>query len=221
MISVLDGSIRLRKHAHFNNPSEDGVWLAASVIPKGQTILDAGCGTGIVSLCLKYLHPQLAITGLDIQAEALSIASENATLNNMHINWANGDITEPPFKAGSFDMVVSNPPFHLVEKGFDSARNNTAFATTKDMITLWVKNMLELATQDGMVYLIHHAQNAATITEAAHKYHVNINYLETSQDKPAKRILVQIDKSKSSALTENTLPAYRLRESVLSTGKII
>lgn len=83
--------------------------------PEGVTqVLEIGVGTGIISLSIaKESKPEqsLEITGMDISKEALSLAQENASLNNIDsIQWLESDLfSNAPLYA--YDLIISNPPY--------------------------------------------------------------------------------------------------------------
>jgi release factor glutamine methyltransferase len=75
------------------------------------TILDMGTGTGCLLLSLLQELPQATGTGIDISAEAIKTAQQNAEALDlvsrskfMTINWR--EMTTTPF-----DIVISNPPY--------------------------------------------------------------------------------------------------------------
>ncbi|KAI8325699.1 S-adenosyl-L-methionine-dependent methyltransferase [Martensiomyces pterosporus] len=86
-------------------------------------ILDACTGTGCISLGLaSELPPESAqITGVDISAEAISLASDNLAFNQLLLNnrveFRQLDLQSPdilPKLLGvepTWDMIVSNPPY--------------------------------------------------------------------------------------------------------------
>ncbi len=74
-------------------------------------ILDIGTGSGCIAIAIKKQHPDWEVFGLDISAEALSIAQENAQRNQVDIHWLQGDIFTD--EIGTFDLIVSNPPYVL------------------------------------------------------------------------------------------------------------
>ncbi len=192
MITLLNGGIKMHKSNKFSNPSQDGIWLAESLnIKPNQSCLDVGCGTGVVSLCAKFLYPSSQITGIDIQSQAISLAKQNSILNNFNINWLVDDITNNSLEQ-KFDVVFSNPPFHRSDKGFSSKNNEKAFSTTKEGVINWINNMLELTATNGTVHLIHHKQNEDIIYQAFSDYNLKIIPIITSKSKPAKRILITI-----------------------------
>jgi len=77
--------------------------------PKG-TLLDVGCGVGIISLLLTRDF-QIDTTIIDKQENMLNYAKLNYGLNSLSVKSFLGDFTK--FRENvKFDFVVSNPPFY-------------------------------------------------------------------------------------------------------------
>ena len=75
-------------------------------------VLDIGTGSGCIAIALKKAHPQWQVTGIDISAEAVKIAKENAARNNVDVDFKQADIFADGIETiGTFDIVVSNPPY--------------------------------------------------------------------------------------------------------------
>jgi len=76
-----------------------------------QTMLDVGCGSGILSLAAARLYPKLStITALDIDPEAAATTHENAELNGLagRLTAAAGILAEVIEPATSYALVVAN-----------------------------------------------------------------------------------------------------------------
>ena len=72
-------------------------------------VVDIGTGSGCIAIALKQACPTWDVTGVDISAEALSIAQENATRNQVQITWKQLDILSQNIEPA--DIIVSNPPY--------------------------------------------------------------------------------------------------------------
>ncbi|MDX6509159.1 MAG: release factor glutamine methyltransferase [Gaiellaceae bacterium] len=78
-------------------------------------VLDVGVGSGAIALALADEHPGARVHGVDVSADALTLAEENARRTGLadRVVFELGEAaTLPP---GPFDLVVSNPPY--VEPG--------------------------------------------------------------------------------------------------------
>jgi release factor glutamine methyltransferase len=72
-------------------------------------IADVGTGTGAIALALKQERPDAIVVATDISADALELARENATANELDVRFVQGDLLEGV--DGPLDLVVSNPPY--------------------------------------------------------------------------------------------------------------
>lgn len=85
---------------------------------KSLSILDIGTGSGCIPIALKKEFDSWSIKGIDISEDALSLAKENAEFNNVEVNFVKHDLfdVETKVQDGSFDIIVSNPPYILEEE---------------------------------------------------------------------------------------------------------
>jgi len=83
---------------------------------KNLKILDIGTGSGCIAVALaKYLDASVFAT--DISSYALSIASKNAEINNVAVNFVKSDILKEKLTLpGKFNVIVSNPPYVLTSE---------------------------------------------------------------------------------------------------------
>jgi release factor glutamine methyltransferase len=72
-------------------------------------ILDVGVGSGAIALALKDERPDAQVTGVDVSAEALSLARENAERLGLDVELRQGDGAASA--AEGWDVVVANPPY--------------------------------------------------------------------------------------------------------------
>jgi len=82
-------------------------WLEAHPAP-GQTVLDYGCGSGILAMVAKKLGAG-DVAGVDIDPQAIESAGLNAERNNCAIDfYVPDDFTASPRAQQRFDIVVAN-----------------------------------------------------------------------------------------------------------------
>lgn len=75
-------------------------------------VLDVCTGSGCIAIALASTLPFSAVTAVDISDKALAVARENAALRKVRVDYLKADALKPlPLREGSFDIVVSNPPY--------------------------------------------------------------------------------------------------------------
>ena len=92
------------------NPSDDTFLLAENLeIKEGQSVLEIGTGSGLVSMYASLLTDD--VTATDINFNALELAEKNFKLNNIDtIKLEFGDMFEP-VKDKKFDVILFNTPY--------------------------------------------------------------------------------------------------------------
>ena len=102
--------------------TEGLVEIALSYLKDGDSIIDLGTGSGCIAITLKSKLPNSSIDAVDISSDALDVAKENAKLNNVDINFYNGDMLSTNKK---YDAIISNPPYiRYDEEVMDIVKNN-------------------------------------------------------------------------------------------------
>ncbi len=85
-------------------------WLLARELPPTATVLDMGCGSGVLGLTLAAERPDWQVTLADVSPDALALARENAeALGVSNITFAQSDLFVG--LTGSFDGIVANLPY--------------------------------------------------------------------------------------------------------------
>lgn len=80
--------------------------LFKSLLPLGRLeVLDVGCGTGEIGLLFAELGHH--VTGLDLSEKMLAKAREKTSQKMFDSTFKKGDAEDPPFDAGTFDVVVT------------------------------------------------------------------------------------------------------------------
>lgn len=81
-------------------------------LPEGVRILDLGTGSGCLAVTLALELPGARVVAVDRSIGALAVAGANAGANGVggRVRSAAADLARP-LALGSFDLVVSNPPY--------------------------------------------------------------------------------------------------------------
>ncbi|MEM7022316.1 MAG: methyltransferase [Pseudomonadota bacterium] len=160
---ILGGRVVLRQPAHGYRVAIDPVLLAAAVpAGEGDHVLDAGAGTGAAALCLAKRVPACRVDGLEIQPSLQETAVANVAHNNLteRVEMILGDLARPPSRLiGSFDHVMTNPPYHAAQAACPSPQPERAQAHLEGNLPLarWLQCCLRLLKPRGTLTLIHRA----------------------------------------------------------------
>ena len=90
-----------------------------ATVRKGWRVCDLGTGSGVLLLLLAVREPQLELFGLDQDPEAAALAQDNLGRSGLEGQIWTGSWSQVPFSPGSFDLVVSNPPYYTPGSGKD------------------------------------------------------------------------------------------------------
>jgi release factor glutamine methyltransferase len=87
-------------------------WLLEST-PKEAKILDIGSGSGCIPIVISTQRPDASVTSIDVSADALAVAKENAQQLNAHVQWVEGNFLDLSVQE-QLDhptVIISNPPY--------------------------------------------------------------------------------------------------------------
>ena len=101
------------KHALIPRPETEELsdWIVKDNEMSAPMILDIGTGTGCIPISLKGEIPEASCTGVDVSEEALKVAKNNASKNEMVVDFSFLDILKEDLSEKEFDIIVSNPPY--------------------------------------------------------------------------------------------------------------
>lgn len=77
-------------------------------------VLDVGTGSGCIALAIKHARPEAQVMACDVSEAARDMAQANAAALGLEIQVKPGDLLDAAFPqsmGGSFDLVISNPPY--------------------------------------------------------------------------------------------------------------
>ena len=148
----------------------DSVFLAATIPAQpGETLFEAGIGTGVSALCVAARVANLHITGVEISQRYALMAEQNAKRNDLEGNLRviKGDVKDAMRRDlttwpehGSFSHAFANPPFFDDDKSTKSPNSLRAVANTfgPEDLELWVKVLGTMVALRGSVTFVHRAE---------------------------------------------------------------
>ena len=168
----------------------DGVLLGAWA-PTGTRILDVGTGSGLIARMLMQRCPEAEVEGIDIDPNAVEQARKNgvkAFVSSLQ-EWQ-----------GTYDLIVSNPPyFQNSLKNPDKGRQTARHTDTLSYEEL-IKHSARLLTEDGQLALILPAEAENEIRQLAGAeglYLTRVTRVYSKESKPARRVLMNFEITKS------------------------
>ncbi|MES2654194.1 MAG: peptide chain release factor N(5)-glutamine methyltransferase [Bacteroidota bacterium] len=92
-------------------------------------VIDIGTGSGCIAISLQLALPHLKVSGIDKSTEALALATKNAAELGTNVIFSVEDILEPSDALSNelFDVIVSNPPYILLDEQEEMENNVTQF----------------------------------------------------------------------------------------------
>lgn len=141
MDQLWEGGYRFLFDDTLFRPSTDTFLLSAFPrLRRGLRVCDLGAGSGLLGLLLLARQSELQVVGLELQSEACALARRNAALNHLEdrLITRQADLRQvdqlPP--AGSFDLVVANPPYFSVASGAQAPAEARRDARSESTCTL-------------------------------------------------------------------------------------
>ncbi|MBR5543252.1 MAG: tRNA1(Val) (adenine(37)-N6)-methyltransferase [Oscillospiraceae bacterium] len=157
-------------------------------VPKRGKVCDLGCGSGAITILLAARHPEITLCGVEIVEGAARLAEKNALHNGIEdrMKVFNIDLknVKQHFEAGSFDCVVSNPPFMKDGGGLKTEREEMLCARVEICCT--IDDVCEAAGYllrfGGSFSLVHRPSRLSDIFSAMEKANLAPKRMRLVQD---------------------------------------
>lgn len=168
--AFLGGAVQIAQPLKGYRAGVDPVLLAASVqATAGQTVLELGCGGGVVSLCLGRRIPGLTLTGVEVQPAYADLAKENAARNAIPLDVYHADLNDLPSDIldQRFDHVIANPPYYNRTRS-TPARDDGREIGLGEATPLkdWVKAASKRLAPRGHAHFVHRVERLPELLSA-------------------------------------------------------
>lgn len=210
---LLGGRVAMPAELVGDRPAIDAVLLAAAA-PAGpeDRVLDAGCGSGAVALCLAARSP-CAITAIDVEPRLVEAAQAAIALNERASQVTATAADLESFRAAEpFDLVLSNPPYHPGAGTPSDDRLRALARMDRLSLASWLRHCLRVVRPRGRLVTILRADRLpealAALVDRAGDLH--ILPVQPRADAPAHRVLLGARKAVRTPAT--LLPPLVLHE---------
>ena len=159
--------------------------------PRGK-LMDVGCGVGVIPLLLARDFP-VEVTLVEKQPRMLAYARRNFAIHGIEAEAIEGDFLHVPSE-GSFDFIVSNPPFYdpRVSQSEDPVLNAARYAQHLPLEP-FVERVRRLLHPRGRFILCYDAKQSDRLFQALRRAKLTpeqVRYVHPKIDREAKIVLV-------------------------------
>lgn len=175
--TLFGGKLKFYQKRNGYRFSLDAILLAYfAVIKANEKIADLGTGNGVIPVLVAYRNPSAWVMGVEVQEGLAGRARRNAELNDLEkrIQIVQGDVgaIRRIADAGTFDVVLCNPPYRKPGSGRVSPDAERKIARHEVMGTLQAfltagRHLLKFKGRMSLVYpavrcidLLHAMRNA-------------------------------------------------------------
>ncbi len=179
----------------------DGVLLGAwADVADAKNILDIGTGSGVIAIMLGQRAEQAQVDGVEIDESAYEQTRENmrraAWADRMRVfNQSIQEFSKNP-EAGSYDLIVSNPPFFSGGTFSNKQDRNSVRHTVKMPHGDLLSAVRKLLAPSGKFCLILPYIEGLRFQELAQSYHLyctKVTHVKPKAGKPVERLLMQFE----------------------------
>lgn len=145
-------------------------------IRENSSVIDLGTGVGVLLFLIHSRFLPARTVGIEIQKDLVEIAERNVREQGLagKIEILEGDIRNIRnlFEPGSFDAVVSNPPFRRADDGRINLSPSEAVARHEIQLTQeeLIGSASHLLNEKGRLSLIYHPYRLAQLIETLPQY---------------------------------------------------
>lgn len=203
------GVVRITQRRKGHRFTLDSVLLADFCrIKTKDRILEAGAGSGVISILLAKKFPQTSITAVELQSAEAELASRNISDNGLggRITLITQDIKKlrKELAPGSFDVIVANPPFTKTGAGRRSPVHQRQFARHDGFgdINAWL-DMLVFLKNGGRYFLVFAAARMAELISLMRERTLEpkrMRLVHPYKDRPASLMLMEAVRSAGAGL---------------------
>jgi tRNA1Val (adenine37-N6)-methyltransferase len=178
-------------------------------IDRQARVVDLGTGSGIIPQVLARTGKGRAWVGLELQGAMVERAQRSVLLNGLagQVRIEAGDVRDLPadWPPGSFDVVISNPPYRPPARGrvAPGAERSLARFELAGELSDFLRAAAFLVKNGGQVYLVHLAERLAELLDGMRTCQLEpkrLRMVHSRAGEAAKLVLVEGRKNRRAGL---------------------
>ncbi len=121
-----------------------------------HTLIDMGCGSGLLMFLMHQKYPKAKILGIDMHPESIQTVNQNILFNSLPVDrittqqadWWDYTLNEP------VDAIICNPPFFVNQLPSENDLKRSARHTTGYHIAELLNHLESLINENGQISLL-------------------------------------------------------------------
>jgi Predicted O-methyltransferase len=186
--------------------------LLCALSPKNapQSVLDIGCGCGIISLCMTQRHSSAFVKAIDIDQDSVLQACDNFQNSPFAARLSAQLISLQDFakqNSEKFDLIISNPPYFLSSLKSPKLQRTRARHTDSlpfEDLALGVSKLLSLSGIFCLILPTQEFENFHAIAQARNLYLQRQINIFPRADKPCERVVAYFALSEQENIDKQT-----------------
>ena len=216
--TLFEGRLKIRQKKEGYRFSIDALLLSHFAEPRPKDrVIDLGTGCGVIPLILIFKRKAETVIGVEVQPSLADLARQNVSLNRFS---SKIEIWEKNFKElvkqrdrGTFDLVLSNPPYRKVGSGRVNPLEEKALARHEILTTLedLLRTGHHLLKNKGRLCLIYPATRTADVFQLLRHFHLEPKRVQFVHSHPQDEAsLLMVDALKEGKTQIKVLPPFVL-----------
>ena len=216
--TLFEGRLKIRQKKEGYRFSIDALLLSHFAEPRPKDrVIDLGTGCGVIPLILIFKRKAETVIGVEVQPSLADLARQNVSLNRFS---SKIEIWEKNFKElvkqsdrGTFDLVLSNPPYRKVGSGRVNPLEEKALARHEILATLedLLRTGHHLLKNKGRLCLIYPATRTADVFQLLRHFHLEPKRVQFVHSHPQDEAsLLMVDALKEGKTQIKVLPPFVL-----------
>ena len=173
-------------------------------IRDNSNVIDLGTGTGILGILLCAKTKLKKIVGVEVQDDIADMAERSIMLNKLEdkFNIVNNNIInlKDSYNSGSFDVVITNPPYKKYNTGLTNINKYKLISRheIEGKLEDFIRISSYLLKDKGSIYMVHRPDRLVDIISLLRQYKLepkNMKFVQPKINSSANMVLIKAVKN--------------------------